>query len=59
MLGDDDLGVGVDRDLGVVASDKAGPDRLDAAVGIGEVALRAVGRLPVWTALRPAAPHHA
>jgi hypothetical protein len=59
MLGDDDLGVGVDRDLGIVTGDEAGPDRLDTAVGVGEVALRVVGRLPVDPALRPAAPHHA
>ena len=44
----------IDGDLGVVALDEAVPGRQDAAVGIGEVALRPVRRPAVGPALRPA-----
>src|ERR1019366_467526 len=59
-LGDNDLMRAVDGDLGVVAGDH-GPrsGRLDAAVGIGEIALGAIGRAAVGTAIRLAALHHA
>src|SRR5580704_7285530 len=39
-LGDDNLVCAIRRDLSIVARDDATLDRLDAAVGIGEVALR-------------------
>src|SRR3974390_2910043 len=59
-LSDNDLIGAVDRDNGIVTlDDAAATRRLDAAVGIGEVALGAIRR----GALRPAfplpAPHHA
>jgi hypothetical protein len=47
-LGDDDLIRTVDSDIGVVAGDHGTrPRRLDAAVGIGEITLRAIGRAAV------------
>src|SRR5882762_920209 len=56
-LGDDDLMCSIDRDLSVVARNHTGLDRLDAAVRIGEVALRAIRRSsvgPAWRRGRPA-----
>src|SRR5215204_2376105 len=59
-LGDDDLMGAIHRNLGIVALQNAGSRRLDAAVGIGEVALRAFGRTAVGAALGPTGPlHHA
>ena len=59
-LGDNDLMRAIDRDLGVVASDhRPGTQRLDATIGIGEIALGAIGRTTVRTPLRFAALHHA
>src|ERR1700681_2581916 len=59
-LGDDDLMRAVDGDLGVVAGDhRTGPGRLDAAVRIGEIALRTIGRPAVGSAIGLAALHHA
>ena len=49
-LGDDDLMRAVDGDLGVVAGDhRTGSGRLNAAVGIGEIALRTIGWPAVGT----------
>src|SRR6202035_4091789 len=59
-LGDDDLMRAVDGDLGIVAGDHGTrARRLDAAVGIGEIALGAIRRAAVGTAIGLAALHHA
>jgi hypothetical protein len=58
-LRDDDLMRTVDGDLRVVALDHAIASLLDAAVGIGEVALRPVGRPAVGRPVRLAVVHHA
>ena len=60
-LRDNDLMCAVHGNLGVVACDhSAGSGRLDTAVGIGEIALGAIRRPAVRSALRPAGPlHHA
>jgi hypothetical protein len=58
-LGDADLMRGVDRELAVVALDEAVPGLHDPAVGIGEVALRPLGRTAVRGARPPAIIHHA
>ncbi len=58
-VGDDDLMGRIDRDLAIVAGDEAIPRGLDAAVGIGEVALRLVGWRAVLGLFAPAALLHA
>jgi hypothetical protein len=45
-LGEDELVRAIRRDLSIVARDDAAFDELDAAVGIGEVALRPIGGPP-------------
>src|SRR5919112_989409 len=55
----DHLMTGIDRDLAVVALDEPVPGRQDAAVWVGEVALRAVRWSAVLTPQRPALPAHA
>jgi len=46
-LGKDNLAGGIHRRLGVVALDEASAGRLNPAVGVGEVALRPVGRAAI------------
>jgi transposase InsO family protein len=59
VVRDDHLMRGVDRDLTVVALHEAVARGQDAAVRVGEVALRPVRRPTILTAQRPALPAHA